>query len=206
MLGSLSRELVKQNWDVEYRRAMSAPQALREAQGRNRTLLTRNKRLAKHPGVYVINAQTMPEQIAELRQAFASGAPAAPLLPAAAAEPAPERTSVVAPNAAPTDQSRPVCPSCNEHLVKITREQARPSISFLIYQIHHEFGRCPKCKRVFWPGSIARALAAKPQSAPGQPARGRQGTERRRGFGRVFRRPARRNQNRPEASGPGQKS
>ncbi len=45
------------------------------------------------------------------------------------------------------------CLECNTPLEKITREQARPQVPFFVYQIHYEFRRCPKCRKVFWPGS-----------------------------------------------------
>ena len=105
-------------------------------------------------------------------------------------EPEPERPParaepVARPRAEPRQQQRPRreerppvppppqptapmgrCIDCNVPLEHISREQARPSVPFFIYQIHYEFGRCPKCKKVFWPGDH---VAQMQQRIPPQP-------------------------------------
>jgi len=178
MLGRLARELRLLGLDVEYRRGIGGMQAYREARGHDRLLLTRNKRLGKMPGAYFVVAQVAPDQVTEVKEKFGRAAKEAP-------KPAvPE----------PTPKEKPFsrCLVCNEPLVKISRDQARPSVPFFIYQIHHEFTRCPKCKRVYWPGSHAKDMAQR--AAPAQRHEGgRPGPGRPRRFGR---RP-RRNRNNP---------
>jgi len=144
MLGKLSRELRLLGADVEYRRNVGGMQAYHEARAQERLLLTRNKRLSKLPGTYFVNAQTAPEQVAEVREKYGSGTKA------------PEKEGAKEPKAGGESLSR--CLECNEPLVKISREQARPGVPFFIYQIHHEFHRCPKCKRVYWPGDHAKNM------------------------------------------------
>ena len=77
------------------------------------------------------------------------------------------------------------CLSCNVPLEKLTREQARPSVPFFIYQIHHDFRGCPKCHRVYWPGNHVEQMAQR----AGPPPRSR----------RPFRGGPRRQQNTGEA-------
>ncbi|MEO0080768.1 MAG: Mut7-C RNAse domain-containing protein [candidate division WOR-3 bacterium] len=139
MLGRLARELRLIGLDVEYRRGIRGMQAYREARGANRVFLTRNKRLGKLPGAYFVTAQTAPQQVSEVREKFATGtSPEAPRMP--------------------SDRALSRCLVCNETLVSISREQARPLVPFFIYQIHHEFSRCPRCRRVYWPGSHAKDM------------------------------------------------
>lgn len=59
------------------------------------------------------------------------------------------------------------CIDCNVPLEHLSREQARPSVPFFIYQIHYEFGRCPKCKKVFWPGDHVAQMQQRIQPQPG---------------------------------------
>jgi uncharacterized protein with PIN domain len=60
------------------------------------------------------------------------------------------------------------CLACNAPLEQVSRDTARPSIPFFIYQIHHDFRRCPKCKKVFWPGSHVQDMErrVRPQGRP----------------------------------------
>jgi uncharacterized protein with PIN domain len=69
------------------------------------------------------------------------------------------------------------CLDCNVPLEPLARESARPLVPFFIYQIHHEFRRCPKCRNVFWPGSHVADMEKRARPAP-QPRH--QGPRRRR--------------------------
>ena len=132
MLGKLSRELRILGVDAECKRGQSGMRAYRLARGQGRILLTRNTRLRELPGVFFIRSQVLSEQLAEVKQQFG-----------------------ISPR---KEQTLTRCLECNVTLEKITREQARPSVPFFIYQIHHDFRRCPKCKRVYWPGSHTRNM------------------------------------------------
>lgn len=67
------------------------------------------------------------------------------------------------------------CLACNTPLEQISRDAARPSIPFFIYQIHHDFRRCPKCKKVFWPGSHVQDMERRARPAGRFPRRGGRG-------------------------------
>jgi hypothetical protein len=205
MLGRLARELRLLGLDVEYRRGIGGMRVYREARSHNRVLLTRNKRLAQLPGVYFVNAEEAPAQVAEIRAKFGSDRPGA-VEPQAGEAQDPElnhkdtktqRVQTEEPRGlvpprlvASRGEGLPRCLACNEPLQKITRDQARPSIPFFIYQIHHEFTRCPRCKRVYWPGSHAKSMEQRAQAghaAPGErQATPGAGSQRR--YGRGFRR------------------
>ncbi|MBM3322179.1 hypothetical protein FJY69_01675 [candidate division WOR-3 bacterium] len=164
MLGKLARELRLLGMDVEYQRNLANMQAYRAARATGRTLLTRNKRLTKLPGVVFVESQNPPEQVAQVR--------------AAVAEPAdrqerPAPAALAPPRAKPEESPFGRCLECNCPLEKVSREQARPSVPFFVYQIHYDFRRCPRCKRVYWPGNHVQDMARR------VPARS--GTRRRRG-------------------------
>jgi uncharacterized protein with PIN domain len=65
------------------------------------------------------------------------------------------------------------CVTCNVPLEKITREQARPLVPFFVYQIHYDFKRCPKCKKVFWPGDHVAQIQQRHEARPGRRRAGR---------------------------------
>lgn len=158
MLGRLARELRKFGLDVKYNRVKGGLPAYREALAENRVFLTRNSKTRNLPGSFFVESQLAAEQLAQVRQKFGSGA---------TAEPGP---------AAPAPVPRPGtrCLEDNEPLQKISRDTARPAIPFYIYQIHHDFQRCPKCGRVYWPGShlqnmVARLSVAEMKQPPPEP-------------------------------------
>jgi uncharacterized protein with PIN domain len=170
MLGRLARELRVLGMDVEYRRNLGGMPAYKQARESGRTFLTRNKRLAALPGSVQIQSQVAAEQVAQVR-----GEP--PVKVETQAEEAAAREAVpprpVQPR--PVVEKPPVeeaafgrCLKCNTPLEKLTRDQARPLVPFFIYQIHHEFRGCPKCKQVFWPGSHVQDMERRVPPQPGR--------------------------------------
>ncbi|MEO0078452.1 MAG: Mut7-C RNAse domain-containing protein [candidate division WOR-3 bacterium] len=148
MLGKLARELRLLGMDVDYQRNMPSMQAYRAARAAGRIMLTRNKRLAKLPGVIYIESQEPAAQVAQVRAAAESKREKEP---SAGKTPASPQTE---PAATPFGR----CLECNSPLAQISREQARPLVPFFVYQIHHDFRRCPKCKRVYWPGNHVQSM------------------------------------------------
>ncbi len=134
MLGKLGRELRMLGMDVEQKRGWGSTRGYRQARSRERVFLTRNTELKEQSGVLFIDSEKPDEQLAQVRREYNLS-------------PEPDK-----------DKALNRCLQCNVALEKLSREQARPSIPFFIYQIHHEFSRCPKCKRVFWPGSHAKGM------------------------------------------------
>jgi uncharacterized protein with PIN domain len=94
----------------------------------------------------------------------------------------PRQQSRPEPRPQPPAQARPDgepafgrCLACNTPLEQISRDTARPSIPFFIYQIHHDFRRCPKCKKVFWPGSHVQDMERRVRPPGRFPRRGGRG-------------------------------
>ncbi len=156
MLGKLARELRLLGMDVEYSRTAAGIRAYREARAQARTFLTRSKKLAKLPGTIYLASPDPSEQVAELKQKLAGVTVG----------------SLRKEDAGQSPFSR--CSCCNESLTKISREEARPFVPFFIYQIHHDFNLCPKCRRVYWPGSHSQHLRRKEQPSTSAASRQQQ--------------------------------
>lgn len=170
MLGRLSRDLRGLGVDCSYRRGLGGLRAWQKARVENRAFLTRNNKLNDKEGVVFVEAKEGRAQLEEVCRRYG-------LEPPAAAKPkreAPGPVEPPPPRAQPAPpESGPRCRDCNVTLEKITREQARPTIPYFIYQIHHDFARCPKCKRVFWPGSHTHEPQQRSAEQPARPRRRR---------------------------------
>ncbi|MCX6843479.1 MAG: hypothetical protein NTX53_14495 [candidate division WOR-3 bacterium] len=181
MLGKLARELRLLGLDVEYDRNLGGLPAYKVARQSGRILLTRTNKLRGLPGTIYVPGQLAPEQVAQVKAEIDAGLkPVAPVVeevpatPEPAAKAAPPRPSPVS-TPSPVHQVAPPaekiaaygrCLQCNVPLEKITREQARPSVPFFIYQIHHDFRGCPKCRKVFWPGNHVEQMAQRAGPPP----------------------------------------
>jgi uncharacterized protein with PIN domain len=188
MLGKLARELRLLGYDVEYDRNLGGMPAYRVARQSGRILLTRTNKLKGLPGTIYVPGQLAPEQVAQVKAEIEAGLkPAVPVVVEEPAAPAPDRH--VQPRPQPDRALAPAhpvsppaekiaaygrCLQCNVPLERITREQARPSVPFFIYQIHHDFRGCPKCRKVYWPGDHVEQMAqrAGPPPRPRRPFRG----------------------------------
>ena len=181
MLGKLARELRLLGYDVEYDRNLGGMPAYRVARQSGRILLTRTNKLKGLPGTIYVPGQLAPEQVAQVKAEIEAGLqPAVPVAveePAAAASerqvqpprPQPERAPAPAPPVSPPAEKIAAygrCLQCNVPLEKLTREQARPSVPFFIYQIHHDFRGCPKCRKVYWPGDHVEQMSQRAGPPP----------------------------------------
>jgi uncharacterized protein len=191
MLGKLARELRLLGLDVEYDRNLGGMPAYKVARQSGRILLTRTNKLKGLPGTVYVPSQLAPEQVAQVKAEIDAGLkPAVPVAEAAptpqpadkpaAARPQPQPESAPAPARPPSPPAEKIaafgrCLQCNVPLEQLTREQARPSVPFFIYQIHHDFRGCPKCRKVFWPGNHVEQMAqrAGPPPRPRRIFRGR---------------------------------
>jgi uncharacterized protein with PIN domain len=172
MLGKLSRELRALGMDVEYRRGMSGMRGYKSARSKGKLFLSRNTKLRELEGVLFVEDNDPAMQLEQVRKEFKLG-------PSKASEPDEKPSGRRGGRQAKPqkqEESGARCRDCNVPLEKISRDQARPSIPFFIYQIHHDFRRCPKCKKVFWPGSHTQepARGQGGSRSPGRP-RGRRG-------------------------------
>lgn len=193
MLGKLARELRLLGYDVEYDRTLGGMPAYRVARQSGRILLTRTNKLKGLPGTIYVPGQLAPEQVAQVKAEVEAGLK--PAVPVAAEEPAvtppadkpatprpqPERRPAPAPPVSPPAEKIAAygrCLQCNVPLEKLTREQARPLVPFFIYQIHHDFRGCPKCRKVFWPGNHVEQMTQR-AGPPPRPRRSFRGGPRR---------------------------
>jgi uncharacterized protein with PIN domain len=126
MLGKLTRWLRILGYDVAYFRNMEDRKLLAIARLEGRILLTKDKALAAsgRESAYYVKANSLPEQLLELKQVFG--------------------LSFSLP---------PRCPFCNETLEEISPEEARKNLPLFVALSFTTFRRCPSCQRTFWPGT-----------------------------------------------------
>ncbi len=53
------------------------------------------------------------------------------------------------------------CSRCNEPLVSVPRDQVLDRVPEHIFHYHEQFYECPRCRRLFWPGSHLKGIAKK---------------------------------------------
>lgn len=60
----------------------------------------------------------------------------------------------------PSRQIKPLsrCSRCNDRLIPIPREQVQGRVPEHVFHYHDQFLECPKCHRLFWPGSHLPAI------------------------------------------------
>jgi uncharacterized protein len=52
------------------------------------------------------------------------------------------------------------CRHCNEPLAPLGRELAQSRVSEYVFLHHRRFSACPRCHRVYWPGSHLQGITA----------------------------------------------
>jgi hypothetical protein len=133
MLGRLARWLRVLGFDTSWEAHVPDAALVRLALAERRTVLTRDRRLPEEWSlvpVCVLYAEELRGQLAELGPRFGLAAHARPF-------------------------SR--CNRCNEPLEAATPEQVGARVPPRVRTTHHEFLRCPRCERVYWPGThVAR--------------------------------------------------
>jgi uncharacterized protein with PIN domain len=50
------------------------------------------------------------------------------------------------------------CSRCNDRLAPIPREEVQGRVPEHVFHYHEQFFECPRCRRVFWPGSHLPAI------------------------------------------------
>lgn len=128
-LGRLAKWLRILGFDARYFKEDNAGTLVILALKESRTVVTRNLRLPKVPGVRtaVIRAQKIREQIVELKKQME--------LPIE-----PQRMF-----------SR--CIICNTVLMELPKEEAQGKVPLYVFETQERFMRCPQCARVYWQGT-----------------------------------------------------
>lgn len=126
MLGSLARWLRFMGYDTAYPEPGPDRALVERARTEGRVLLTRDKELAARvPGAVQVRSDNLDEQIREV----------AGVLQLRLLDPL----------------SR--CSICNEILMPVPLQEVTGIVPEGVRSRHHEFWRCPSCKRVYWQGS-----------------------------------------------------
>jgi hypothetical protein len=129
-LGKLAKWLRIFGYDTIYYRGAANRNFLREAQAENRVALTR-KRKKNHcqfdGWLMIIYSDHVQQQLADVIDNFGL--------------------------VLRQDRLFKLCIRCNEPLSEMRREEAKEIVPSYVYENHLLFKRCPKCKRVFWPGT-----------------------------------------------------
>lgn len=127
MLGTLAKWLRILGFDALFDPALDDHQLVRLARAENRVLLTRDRELARRPGlrVLLITDERLEDQVRQVLTDL---------------------------HLSP-DQSFSRCPVCNEPLEPLSHEAARSRVPAYVAQAHETFRACPACERVYWRGS-----------------------------------------------------
>jgi uncharacterized protein len=132
-LGKLAKWLRVLGYDTRYDRGIADWNFLRRAGEEGRIALTRKRGLAllAHPeSLVVVEADRVDSQIGEV-------------LTALDIEPDPAARMTR-------------CLRCNTPLEDILKEAVESLVPVFVYQTQTRFRRCPRCGKIFWPGTHAR--------------------------------------------------
>lgn len=134
MLGSLARWLRVMGYDAEYARDMRDDDILHRAVEEGRTLLTRDRELARKAGErgMLLHSDDGVEQLEEVVRQF----------------------DLV------FNEERTRCTLCNRDLVPIGPEEASERVPPRVLERHREFLSCPSCGRVYWKGTHWAGICA----------------------------------------------
>jgi len=129
-LGKLARKLRVLGFDALYWAGGNLEGAAKAAATEGRVLLTRSRRVkekAEGFQILVIEANDPREQISEVLAKLKLQPPA--------------------------DQFFSRCLMCNEALAAIPREEVEGRVPDFIYRLYDSFHICPRCHRIYWPGT-----------------------------------------------------
>jgi|PlaIllAssembly_1097288.scaffolds.fasta_scaffold160621_2 hypothetical protein len=129
-LGKLARKLRILGFDALYWRGGTLGRAAEAAQAEGRMLLTRSRKIREKPeglDIVIVEANDPRDQLQELLKKLSL-----------TAEP---------------EKFFRRCLLCNEELRPLDREGAEGRVPDFILQVYQVFHACPRCRRVYWPGT-----------------------------------------------------
>jgi uncharacterized protein with PIN domain len=133
MLGKLARWLRVLGWDVDYVSGARTEKLLVKAKGEERILLTRRKGLEDERLLFV-ESEKLEDQLRQLEGLYR-----------------------ILTNAEPFTR----CIECNAELKEVSKDDVKDKVPFYTYQTQETFYRCPRCDKIFWPGSHHKAMLRK---------------------------------------------
>ncbi len=128
--GKLARKLRALGFDVVSWDGGDLEEAAAHASGEGRILLTRSRRVPKSQEevrVLTLEADQPREQLREVLDKL--GLEARP------------------------EQFFTRCLICNEILVSVSKEEVEGRVPDFVYRAYHVFHVCPRCRRIYWPGT-----------------------------------------------------
>jgi uncharacterized protein with PIN domain len=128
--GKLAKKLRALGFDVAYWGGGQLEEAARAASAEGRMLLTRSRRIPEvglEPQITILEVDDPREQVREV-------------LAKLKLEP-------------PADQFFSRCLMCNEILLPVAKEEIEGRVPDFIYRSYDSFHLCPRCRRVYWPGT-----------------------------------------------------
>ena len=134
MLGRLAKWLRLLGYDTAYDNTAADTELARRARSERRVLLTRDRELAGRRGLrtLLIESEILEEQVREVRKALGS----------------------------PSDPALSRCPLCNEPLQPISKGEVVDRVPPYVHRTQSEFRGCPRCGRIYWPGTHYDAIRA----------------------------------------------
>ena len=127
MVGTLAKWLRILGYDTCFDPDMDDHQLVRLARAEDRVLLTRDRELARRPGLNAVfvTSQSLEAQIGQVLSEL---------------------------NLEP-ERSFSRCPVCNEQLAEVDRQAARDRVPAYVARTQKSFRACPVCQRVYWRGT-----------------------------------------------------
>jgi uncharacterized protein with PIN domain len=144
-LGKLAKKLRVLGFDAVYWRGGKLDEAAKAAAAEGRVLLTRSRRIqgkAEGLQVVVVEADDPKEQIHQVLSTL---------------ELQPEAVNFF---------SR--CLMCNEALAPIAKEEVEGKVPDFIYRSYDSFHICPRCHRLYWPGTHFQRMKKEIADAVGE--------------------------------------
>lgn len=132
MLGRLCRLMRMCGFDTAY--CDRGIEILAIARKEDRVILTRNTKLSGKPHIHFIETDDPEQQLSEVMELFQMH----------------DHIAVL---------SR--CLECNQPLKPVNKTRIRNRVPFYTYMHNDIFSACPKCQRVYWPGSHHKNMIAR---------------------------------------------
>jgi hypothetical protein len=135
MLGRLARWLRLLGYDAAYGAHLSGRSLLRAARAEGRIVLTRRRDLVRRLDLphLLVDSDHFREQLVQVMRAFGLDA---------------------------REHLLERCPECNLELLDVTPASARPRVPEYVAQTQQRFRSCPRCHRVYWPGTHHEHIGA----------------------------------------------
>lgn len=137
MLGKLAKWLRIMGYDTIYFKGGDKRALIKKAREEDRIILTRDTRIISRenlPPNLFIQSDYSEEQLKEVSRNF---------------------------NILPTGKALSLCSSCNVTIKPISKERVEGKVPDYIYTEHTKFSVCPRCRRIYWPGSHYKTMTAR---------------------------------------------